>query len=126
MPRETGGRRRDPRALEGTVRQDQVLCRETPAGGLHAEMAARPGDPGGFRVQLRRRGDPLRIIAEQVNDGVAGEEGIRLGIVVGQPGQHEREVGRVQVERVPSVLPAPPRASRRSSTGCSTPCRVSQ
>jgi hypothetical protein len=44
-------------------------------------------------VQLHRRGNPLRAVSEQVSDGVAGEESIRLGIVVGQPGQYEREVG---------------------------------
>jgi hypothetical protein len=60
IPGESGGRGRDARALEGTVRQDHVLCREETARGFHSEVTSRPGKPIGLRAQLHRRGNPLR------------------------------------------------------------------
>lgn len=69
---------------------------------------------------LHGRGDPRRVVAEQVDDGVAREEGIRLGTVVRQPGSRNEKLGVFRYNECHRSCHAPPSASRRFSTWRST------
>ena len=73
--------------------------------GVHGKAAVCRADPGHFRAEQDRRRDPRGVVPEEPDHLVPGEEGVRLGAVVGQPRQEEREIGGVQVKRIPAVLP---------------------
>ncbi len=105
VARQLCGQRGDFRFLVAAGGQHHVAGPPASLGGVHAEAAVCGRDAGDIRSCPDGRPDGLRIMPHVIHDVRARHKGLRNRSVIGTAGQREREVRRVQDERVPAVLP---------------------